>query len=381
MSYWSLIPAELGHEITAYNADDMDTLRALCLASKTTRPFAIIHLFSVIRFSCVEDFAWWIEMLGRTPVLTSIVKQVKILGNDVPRRLNRSRRKIFPTVTKLSGNQIIPAFPHLPHVHSVEYNGPGILDIAVQSAPLFPRMHKLQLVNIAFPSFHRLTELVGSCGPLTWLAFDTVRIESFNPESPQLVYRLPNLVGLDQLLVKHCDFEPLFDECIVRLIEQYPPFRLRTLVLARPDDDTDACSISATEKLLQLCARSLENLDLDPLLKDADISESFDMLGHLPVFMALDSLTIWLSWGCEVAHVIGQLKGAPKLTRLIFRFALYDSVYERDLQEFDDLLEDIFPWDVSQSIKIFVAKSFRRAVRLRSISVLPVTGRCIIGVE
>ncbi|KAJ7636853.1 hypothetical protein FB45DRAFT_1056124 [Roridomyces roridus] len=355
MSYWSRIPAELQHEITAYNADDMDTLRALCLASKTTRPFAITHLFSVIRFSCVEDFAWWIEMLGRTPVLTSIVKQVKILGNDVPRRLNRSRRRILPTVTKLSGNQIIPAFPHLPHVHSVEYNGPGILDIAVQSAPLFPRMHKLQLVNIAFPSFHRLTELVGSCGLLTWLAFDTVRVESLEPESP---HQVPNLTGLTQLFVKNCQSQ--LDKWILRLIALYQPLGLRTLVLERPDK-TSACIVTTAKKLLRLCTSSLVNLTLDSIFMHTGtygaLHGSFDLLLRLPVFTALDSLTIWLSY--RAAHVIGQIQGpAPKLTRLSFRFPLYKPEYERNLEAFDTLLESVLPQNTSQSLKISISKKF-----------------------
>jgi hypothetical protein len=49
--------AEIAHEIAGHNADDVGTLRAMALVSKTTRSVAITHLFSRIHFACVEDFS------------------------------------------------------------------------------------------------------------------------------------------------------------------------------------------------------------------------------------------------------------------------------------------------------------------------------------
>ncbi|KAJ7841639.1 hypothetical protein B0H13DRAFT_2099476, partial [Mycena leptocephala] len=148
-SAWSRIPPEIAHEITGHCAQDMATLRAMSLVSKTTHALAIVHLFSSLHFACAEDFSRWLDMLRRTPALGKVVKKVKLSEPD--QDWLRRRRQRFTSTTKLRDSTVPPVIPPMPSVRTVEWE-PISLNAAVAMMvaymALFPNVEKLHFCNM-----------------------------------------------------------------------------------------------------------------------------------------------------------------------------------------------------------------------------------------
>ncbi|KAJ7636875.1 hypothetical protein FB45DRAFT_1138887 [Roridomyces roridus] len=367
-SHWSNVPAELIHEITSYNADDIPTLRAMSLVSKMTRPFATIHLFSAIHFSCVEDFPWWLEMLNRTPALATIVTKVKFSGGCSQRSMDRLG---LTSVTQLSDSSSIPVLPSLPNVtsvHLVEWrNGSTPMAMLMTQMALCPHIRELHLFRVTFYCYSELVAIIGAGGK-------ALRSLSFNRVTLKMCYHFhfswqsvcdsdePDLSTLEQLSVERCSFSCTlgFQDCIGRLMKEYRPTGVRTLILGYTnEDDIQACSISDAETLLRLNAPSVVNLIMDPALDIYD-SEIMRMFETLPAFQALETLTIWLHPDRMAQRLIDALKGAPNLTRLVLRMPLNDYWgYEEDREEFNRIVKKVFPWGPGQdSMKTVVLRKF-----------------------
>ncbi|KAJ7636880.1 hypothetical protein FB45DRAFT_907603 [Roridomyces roridus] len=380
-SNWSNVPAELVHEITSYNADDMPTLRAMSLVSKTTRSFATIHLFSMVHFSCVEDFPWWLEMLNRTPDLASHVKKVKFSGDRSQQSMDRLG--LTSSVTRLSNSSIIPVLPSLPNVTSVELgewnNGSIPIAMLMTQMSLCPHIRELRLAHVDFYYYTQLVAIIGACGgTLRSLSFERVLLKRHHfssdsesdsdsesevePSSPPAYDSdVPDLSALEELTLEECNGYPGFDGSLIsRLITEHQPSGVRTLTLGYSYQyQFEACSVSATETLLCLCAPAVVNLSLDPDI-DTEYAEEdiVDMFRRLPAFLALETLTIWLHPDHMAQQFIDALKGAPKLTKLVFRVWLHSEDYDQDRQDFNQIVNNIFPWGGPDSMKTVITRKF-----------------------
>ncbi|KAJ7636874.1 hypothetical protein FB45DRAFT_907564 [Roridomyces roridus] len=368
-SPWSRIPTEMAQEITAHNADDAPTLRAMSLVSRATRFLAIIHLFSSIFFSCVEDFGWWLDMLERTPDLATVVRTVKFSSRDT----TRSKRCLgLDSVRRFSYSPIVPVIPPLPRVDLVVWNSsaghPPVPMMAAHMA-LFPRVRKLQLRNVVFHSFAQLSALIGACaGRLRSLSFEDVIMDEAKLVAPveetssDLV--APDLTALDELRLHKCDAEPE-QEVVARLIEHCPPTGLQSLILGGTlSDDIEACSLATTEKLLQFAAPSLVNLVLESTSIPSPHDRVIAMFGRLPVFAALETFTVWLGSDQMAKTVVNALEGAPNLTRLNFRIPLFQDGYSDVRDALIDILWDAFPWGGSGSMKTVLTRKFPSCRRI-----------------
>ncbi|KAJ7636881.1 hypothetical protein FB45DRAFT_907605 [Roridomyces roridus] len=338
----------------------------MSLVSRATRFLAIMHLFSSISFTCVEDFEWWLSMLERTPDLANLVQRVKFDDRDT----TRSRRCLGRrSVRRLSESSIAPIIPPLPRVHLVEWNARGEqppIQMMTAHMSLFPHLQRLQLTNTFFASFARFAALVGACGQLRCLSFkDITAIDvpqsdsespvEFTPSDPIT----PDLTALDELRVQGFDTEPGYGEFVARLIQEYPPTQLQTLIFGHVlEDMVEACSLAATETLLKLAAPSLVNLVLAPSFLDPSNDHISAMFGRLPVFAALETLTIWLGPNQLAEAVVNTLQGAPNLTRLNFRIPLYHDYYEEVRDELIGMLFEVFPWHGADSMKTVVTRKF-----------------------
>ncbi|KAJ7746456.1 hypothetical protein DFH07DRAFT_590324 [Mycena maculata] len=393
-SHWSRIPPELAHEIAGHNADDIPTLRALSLASKSTRSSAIIYLFSFIHFACPEDFSQWLDMLDRTPALATIVKRVKLSepGKDWLRRRRLQRR--FQSATELRNSIVPPIIPALPSVHSVEWDYThavrGNLVMMVAHMALFPNVKKLYLNNMGFNRFAELMYLLGACGRLQWLSLETTTVEldeedNYNyPEiqsdgdaaresgtlaltvdrerfipSPRTPF---DLTALEGLVITDCHY-PDGNDYFIGLLEDSRPNGLKSLAFGGFCHD-EPCSIHATEKLLRLSAPSLVKLVIDPTFQYTDNRQVLDMFSRLPAFNTLESLTVWLNPKRQVEHFINELKGAPNLTALAFRIVLYEGSDEDDREEFDKILREALHWPGAESMKTVLLRKFPLCQRI-----------------
>ncbi|KAJ7669370.1 hypothetical protein DFH06DRAFT_182351 [Mycena polygramma] len=175
---WSRVPAEIAHEIAAHNADDVPSLRAMCLVSQTMRFLAIEHLFAFIHFAREQDFSWWAAMLHRTPRLRTIVKKVKFSYADFEDKAWIMRHREVYSPKRLHEAVVPPQIPTMPNIRVVEWEGnewerdPGSFPIsmAVASMALFPNINELHLRYVMFDSLEQVATLLGACGRLRVLS-------------------------------------------------------------------------------------------------------------------------------------------------------------------------------------------------------------------
>jgi hypothetical protein len=243
-------------------------LRAISLVSKATRSLVIPHIFSTIQFDCVEDFGWWLDILRRTPVLTTVVKKVKFHAARSDWRRRRDRRGLKCAVTTLRSHTAPPVIPPMPRVRAVEWAGVNliytdIVAMAVAHTALFPNVEKLHLCNLEF-SFAGLANLLGACGRLKSLSLHVARDSNltldFGGTQPQ---QAPfDLTALEEVVLTH--YYSGRNDILLRLLQHSPPARLQTLSFGDfRHGKFDAFHI--TETLSRFSAPSLVNLVVDPI--------------------------------------------------------------------------------------------------------------------
>ncbi|KAJ7484344.1 hypothetical protein FB451DRAFT_82497 [Mycena latifolia] len=366
---WHQLPPELLQEITGHNADDVPTLRALSLVSKTMRSMAIKELFSIIHFACAEDFARWLDMLGRTPGPGNIVQKVKFsdLG---PLWLERHRG--LDKATNISRAAIPPIILHMPNVRVVEWdlNGGNFkLGMPVAYMALFPNIQRLYLSHMPFSSVMSLANFIAACGSLKVISFlgrlidSGPQAESDPGDSDAIGTSLQlcplNFAELEELSVASTYTEGTRD-FLVHLVKHSPPVELKSLSFERVMDfDQDPCSIPAMEELLKLAASSLVNLAVEPTLWSIPQDQIPEMFGRLPAFPSLQSLTIWLSPNRQAEWLVKALTAALNLHTLIFRIGFTDHYdINEHRRHLDEILRVAFPWDTSESLKSLLKDKF-----------------------
>ncbi|KAJ6491335.1 hypothetical protein C8R47DRAFT_446167 [Mycena vitilis] len=418
-SHWSKIPPEIVHEIARYNANDTSCLHSMSLVSKAMRFSAIEHLFSGIRFACAEDFHWWLEMVRRTPILTTIVKRVKFSqrgawwlkeNRSMVVQTHRSIRDVSQnqpsTHTELLLATIPPLIPSLPNVSVVEWEyfydllgksdlvapcvsmGPTYLGLdltmVVAYMALLPNVQTLCLKDMSFNGLLSFTNFVVVCGNLKALSVvktivDVEYIESeheSDSDSPSDVGisaglrrdRLqlgPIKAELQDLAVTECAYT-IGEKYLIHLAENSSP-SLKSLSFGRLgheqyDPFEDPCSLLAMEKLLSFGAPTINNLTIEPTFsaKSENTTGIVRMMGSLPSFPALEVLTIWLRANDQAAKVLNAFTAAPNLTKLIFRVFLYEEHDDENRQEFNKILRKVFPWGGagSESMKTVLTRKF-----------------------
>jgi hypothetical protein len=242
----------------------------MSLVSKTTRLLAIPHIFSTIQFACVEDFAQWLDILGRIPMLETVVKAVKFFEADRD-WLRRWRR--LKSAAPLGGSTAPPVIPALPSVRSVEWDGMSMsyansnsVAMAVAHMALFPNVDTLRLCGMEF-GFAALASLLGACGQLKCLSFHAATAEEGDSDSEiDSGADLPlfDLTALEELVViASRSRHPEGDGTLLRLLQHSQPRRLQTLSFGDVYLVEPYC-LAGTEKLLKFGAPSLVNLIVDP---------------------------------------------------------------------------------------------------------------------
>ncbi|KAJ7619229.1 hypothetical protein DFH06DRAFT_1342086 [Mycena polygramma] len=364
---WSRIPPEIAYEIAAHNADDVSSLRAMSLVSKTMRTFAIEHLFSVIHFACSHDMTWWHTMLLRTPKLQTIVKKVKFSDTG---RDRTERGRVVRSRKKISGAVVPPKFSVMPNVRVVDWNADDFIDIrmAVAYLGLFPNLNELYLNNFDLDGFDELATLLAACGKLRLLTLSNTKADAFeldygsedewSPRTPTGRKPTFDLTALEELVVMNCgDPKDPDSDFLIRMVEHSQPTGLKTLAFTFTESTfgrEKPCSIRATERLLCLANPSLVNLSLLPI--DLDMSQVTEMMKHLPAFPALTMFSTSLAVnGAETQQIINILQ-APNLTTLEFRVVFSEDAYE-DFDEFREIIRT-WPWSKSDSMKNAVTRKF-----------------------
>ncbi|KAJ7651745.1 hypothetical protein DFH06DRAFT_1208015 [Mycena polygramma] len=351
----SRIPPEIVHEIVAHNADDVSSLRAMSLASKTTRTFAIEHLFSVIHFACAQDITLWKTMVRRTPKLQTIVKKVKFSEVD---RLNGGR--MVRARKDLRDAAVPPKIPVMPNVRVVEWSAnvfPAMhVPMAVAYLGLFPNIQELYLSGLMLENFDHLATLLAACGRIRVLSLcdmddageDDSGMSSQSTPAKQK-RRNFDLTALEELVITDCgDLDEA--DYVVQLVEQSRPAGLKSLTFVEGLDGNEACSILAMETLLRLAVPSLADLAI--MLYEREMGGMFK---RLPTFLALTMLSIWLPLGSEARPALDSLPVAPNLTALNFRIRFDDD--EGNFLDFRELLDGL-PWDDSESMKSVLTRRF-----------------------
>ncbi|KAF7346949.1 hypothetical protein MVEN_01447300 [Mycena venus] len=358
MASWSDIPTEITHEIAEHNADDPSTLHAMSLVSQATRLSVIKHIFSTINFQSVEAFRQWLDMLGRTPMLATVVKKVKFTNC---KERDWRQRGLTRSDTPLRTYDAPPMIPSLPTVCSVEWcitlHDDSRIVMLLAHLALFPNVTKLHLGDTSF-TFCGLNKILRACGQLKSLSFRAATLAEGDWFRSEVVRRIPVVLPR------------------TRGLDGSRPVRLKLLVVA--DFLYEQCyPLQGIEQLLQFAAPSLTDLVLE---------SKFPYTANqvLPAFPALESLTLWIRsyWG-RMDHVIGALDAftvAPRLTRLIFRLVLSHDGEEGVQGDFDDILGGLPRWRTSGSLKAVLA---RKAPRCESASSFIWTGwrRTGAGIE
>ncbi|KAK7018393.1 hypothetical protein R3P38DRAFT_2634095 [Favolaschia claudopus] len=338
---WSRIPAEIGHEITAYNAHDVDSLRAMCLASSATRSLAIIHLFSMIHFACVEDFTRWLGMLARTPALKTIPKIVKFSQPD-EKWLKRHRKLASATLLhEYSGPPLIPT---MPRVRSVEWKQTGYGDcvataMLVSYLALFPNIRSLRLSRLDL-TYNQLTHVLGACGPLKSLLFANV---SLGADSQHRGSDADDPAPFDLTALEHIEIRTCTDvwraDPISRLIAASQPRRITNLCIGDIFQSTPY-RLDSLHELLRFCAPTLVNLVVDPGFEEADL-----IFGRLPDLPSLESLNLWINErGCAADIFINEIASAPILSRVSFRCVLDEVDEDDNLYTLTKIIDHFWPW-------------------------------------
>ncbi|KAJ6572115.1 hypothetical protein B0H19DRAFT_677984 [Mycena capillaripes] len=308
------IPPEIALEIAAHNADDVTSLRAMSLVSRSMRSLAIEHLFSVVHFACAQDLSWWQTMLCRTPELATFVKKVKF--SDASEDWIKRHRKVrYPQSLYVACLE--PKFTAMPNVCAVEWDTCSInIWMAVAYMALFPNLKELHLRGINLHGFHELRQFLHACGRLQVLSFSNTIVakNEWDEELPDPQWTNPDddnsttedwvddgsklenrqqvsfpsdlkgwlhwfcegptrpvvpplpltfdLTALEELAVMDCgDQEHGY---FGRLVEKSQPTGLRSLTFAGNCRGHDSCPIPDAEKLLRLATKTLVSLTVDP---------------------------------------------------------------------------------------------------------------------
>ncbi|KAJ6572129.1 hypothetical protein B0H19DRAFT_1132670 [Mycena capillaripes] len=362
-SAWSQIPPEIAHEIAGHNANDVPSLRAMSLVSRTMRFLAIKHLFSIIHFACPEDFPRWFDMVHRTPTLVTIVKRVKfsephyfwLKYHRSPPGFSENQP---PSARKLAIAPIPPIIPPLPNVSVVEWDSVGFkLKMAVEYMALFPNVQQLHLNDMYFLGLNSFTNFLGACGSLKVLSVNETFIEP--RDGDRLQPGTLNLNGLEELAITDtADLEG--EEYLVHLVEHCSPAGLKVLNFGSLGHASynEPCSLWAMERLLRFAAPSVVNLMIEPTFFDeSDNLRIVEMVERLPTFLALNVLIIWLRDNRQAEQVLNVFGAAPNLTKLIFRICLYHEDHD-DREEFDNVMFKAFPWNGSESMKTLLVRKF-----------------------
>jgi hypothetical protein len=82
------------------------------------------------------------------------------------------------------------------------------------------------------------------------------------------------------------------------------------------------------------------------------------MLGRLPAFPALCTLTLWLSPNRQAECMLTALNPMPNLTSLVFRVVLESHFVKGQYDDFREILYTAFPWDGSESMKSILLRTF-----------------------
>ncbi|KAJ6503327.1 hypothetical protein C8R47DRAFT_1192937 [Mycena vitilis] len=365
---WSQIPPEIAYEIAAHNADDVSSLRAMSLVSKTMRTFAIEHLFSVIHFACSHDMTWWHTMLLRTPKLQTIVKKVKFSDTG---RDRTERGRVVRSRKKISGAVVPPKFSVMPNVRVVEWNADDFIAIrmAVAYLSLFPNLNELYLNNFDLDGFDELATLLAACGRLRLLTLCNIKADAFEldygsedewlPRTPTDRKSTFDLIALEKLAIMNCgDPKDPDSDFLVRMVEHSQPTELKSLTFAFTESENfgreKPCSIRAMERLLCLANPSLVNLSLVPI--GSDMPQVTEMLKRLPSFPALTMFSTSLTVdGGETQQIMNALQ-APNLTTLDFRVVFSEDAYKY-YEEFREIIRT-WPWGKSESMKSAVTRKF-----------------------
>ncbi|KAJ7669375.1 hypothetical protein DFH06DRAFT_1180772 [Mycena polygramma] len=353
---WSRFPRELADEIAGHNIDDVPTLGAMCLASKTMRLSAIEHLFSTVHFTCADDFnPWWANMLRRTPRLQTAVRKVKFSDKFQTEAWKR-RHPGSLRPKQLHEAVVPPQIPVMPNVRVVEWAGDqGLIPIsmAVAYMALFPNMTELSLRSLTFTSMDDVVKLLGSCGRLRVLSTSCTDVLLDTPvdrKSSPL-----DLTALEELELGGYT-------CILPLImtRRFPPTGLVSLRYL----NFETIDIQAAERTLHLAAPSLISLDLAPDLSiNAHVIRFMvEMFCRLPPLQALRTLSISLY---QAEQVLNASKDAPTLTTLILRIPLFHVDVDRNSIDFDWILQAVFPWGrKSESMRSALTRKFPLIRRL-----------------
>ncbi|KAJ7243777.1 hypothetical protein C8J57DRAFT_1725959 [Mycena rebaudengoi] len=368
---WFRIPAEIADQIAGHN--DVPSLRAMALVSKTMRSSAINHLFSFIHFACAADISFWNGMLDQTPTLGSVVK------------------KELDVVYPLDGVSILPMIISMPSVKVVEwldYSGHFTLDMQIAYMALFSNLDSLHLKFVSFDSFVDFTKLLAACGRVKGLSLeytgvgddelesesdgDELESDSDDSDGPApdsivqqpRVHRVPSVFDLTELEELNVNSTEAGEDFLVRLIKQSPPARLKRLALGSfsyiPERQQIPCSALAMEKLLRLGAASLVHLAIQPTFPKASQNRDFlEMFRRLPAFPELRSLTIWLGPNRQAEWMLAALAAAPNLTTITFRLTFDEGWDEEQQREgFNEVLRVVFPWGGFESMKTVLIGKF-----------------------
>ncbi|KAJ7669390.1 hypothetical protein DFH06DRAFT_182776 [Mycena polygramma] len=353
-SLWSRIPAEIALEIVAHNADDVPSLRAMCLVSKNMRSLGIEHLFASIVFAREQDISWWRDMLQRTPRLRTIVKKVKFSALNFGDKAWRHPEMYPPE--QLHEAVVPPQISTMPNVRVVEWEGWDDetaffpVSMAVAYMPLFPNMVELDLSIITFNTMDDVVKLLGTCGKLRALLVCFLQVA--HEDAPLSTVASSDPKALERLTIKSFT-------CILQLMTISPPAGLLSFRYI----DVDIEDIQAAERVLQLAAPSLVNLELAPDFEsDPDAILLEEQFRRMPALPSLETLTIPL---LEAAPLLNALK-APTLTTLILRIPLFLKDVERDRAYFDTVLHNAFPWGgQSESMKSALMQKFPLLRRIK----------------
>ncbi|KAF8175526.1 hypothetical protein K438DRAFT_1847893 [Mycena galopus ATCC 62051] len=174
-------------------------------------------------------------------------------------------------------------------------------------------------------------------------------------ELPDLRQTTIDLTALEDLEFVGCGQYDGTD-AFLRFIQYFRPSRLKSLAFEDFHHER-SYPVEGKEPMLLFVAPFLVNLVLEAIFPYPAENEV------LPVFKALESLTIWMRpyWGHK-AHVINALNAltsAPNVTTLIFRLVLDGDVKEAQ-REFDIILRDLPLWRTSESLKSVLARKLPR---------------------
>ncbi|KAJ7056226.1 hypothetical protein C8F01DRAFT_1157177 [Mycena amicta] len=269
---WSILPPELAIQIAQHNADDVETLRAMCLVSSAMRNVAIEQLFSVLCFSREEDFLCWWDLLQRTPMLGRAVRKVQISIPGEPYLLSP-----LPTVVEVEWKNRLNTWR---------------VDVALAyMEQLFPNATRLSFIGMRFKDPAELTTILRTCKPLKGLTMTASDFRLHGDTDAPL--EMVDFSKLEELTFTCSGGYQDHRNVLVQLFRASPPTELKVLNLLSEHGKHAPCSVSTILALLRLAASSLTHLTIYPIFTDHDIL--YDGLKDLPTLTALRSLTVWLA--------------------------------------------------------------------------------------